>query len=57
MATTTRQMSQTDTVRHYIELIQEEKQKIEQALEAIREYAQKLSAASGEAQQRLIGRG
>jgi hypothetical protein len=49
-------MSQTDTVRMYIEMIQGEKQKIEDALEAIRDYAEKLAAASGEAQQRLIGR-
>ena len=52
-----RQMSQTDTVRYYVELIQEEKRKIEEALEAIREYAEKLSSAATDAQQRLIGRG
>lgn len=51
-----KQMSQTDTVRYYIELIQREKVKVEESLEAIREYADKLSAAAGEAQQRLIGR-
>jgi hypothetical protein len=51
-----RQMSQADTVRHYIELIQNEKRKIEESLAAIREYADKLSEASGEAEQRLIGR-
>lgn len=51
-----RQMSQTDTVRQLIELIQMEKHKIEEALENIRDYAEKLAAASGEAQQRLIGR-
>jgi hypothetical protein len=57
MPAPTKQMSQTETVRMYIELIQEERWKIEQALEAIREYAEKLASASGEAQQRLIGKG
>jgi len=56
MPAVAKQMSQTDTVRMYIELIQEEKKKIEDALEAIREYAEKLASVSGEAQQRLIGR-
>jgi len=40
----------------YIELIQEERRKIEESLEAIRDYAEKLTAVSGEARQRLIGR-
>jgi hypothetical protein len=52
-----KQMSQTDTVRYYIELIQDEKRKVEESLAAIREYADKLSAAASEAQQKLIGRG
>jgi hypothetical protein len=51
-----RQMTQTETVRHLIELIQIERHKIEDALEAIRDYAEKLSEASDEAQQRLIGK-
>jgi hypothetical protein len=48
--------TQTDMVRMYIELIQDERRKLEESLEAIAEYADKLRAASTEAQQRLIGR-
>jgi hypothetical protein len=48
--------TQTDTVRMYIELIQEERHKIADALEAISEYSHKLHLATAEAQQRLIGR-
>jgi hypothetical protein len=48
--------TQTDTVRTYIELIQVERGKIADALEAIAEYADKLRLATTEAQQRLIGR-
>jgi hypothetical protein len=48
--------TQTDTVRTYIELIQVERQKISDALEAIAEYSHKLHLATLEAQQRLIGR-
>jgi hypothetical protein len=48
--------TQTDTVRVYIELIQGERHKISDALEAIAEYAEKLQSATLEAQQRLIGR-
>ena len=48
--------TQTDTVRMYVELIQEEKRKLEECLEAIGDYAEKLRVAVGEAQQRLIGR-
>ena len=49
--------TQTDTVRMYIELIQEERHKISEALEAISDYSHKLHLATLEAQQRLIGRG
>jgi hypothetical protein len=48
--------TQTDTVRMYIELIQDERQKISDALEAISDYSHKLHLATLEAQQRLIGR-
>jgi hypothetical protein len=47
--------TQTDTVRMYIELIQEERHKISDALEAIADYSHKLHLATTEAQQRLIG--
>jgi hypothetical protein len=48
--------TQTDNVRMYIELIQEERHKISEALEAISEYSHKLHLATAEPQQRLIGR-
>ena len=47
--------TQTDTVRMYIELIQDERRKISDALEAISDYSHKLHLATLEAQQRLIG--
>jgi hypothetical protein len=47
--------TQTDTVRTLIELIQDERQKISEALEAISDYSHKLHLATLEAQQRLIG--
>jgi len=40
----------------YIDLIQQEKMKIDDSLEAIAEYSERLRAASLEAHQRLIGR-
>jgi hypothetical protein len=51
-----KQQSQTDLVRMYIALIQEERKKLEDSLEAIAEYAERLRQASLDAQQRLIGR-
>jgi hypothetical protein len=48
--------TQTDTIRQYLELIQEERHKIAEALEAISDYSHKLHLATLEAQQRLIGR-
>jgi hypothetical protein len=57
MATRDRGLSQTDQVRQLVEAISIEKVKIEDALEAIREYAERLRVAAGDAQQRLIGRG
>jgi hypothetical protein len=57
MAQRDRGMTQTDQVRQLVEAIAAEKDKIEDALEAIRVYADRLRAAAGDAQQRLIGRG
>jgi hypothetical protein len=57
MAARDRGLSQTDQVRQLVEAISIEKVKIEDALEAIREYAERLRVAAGDAQQRLIGRG
>lgn len=42
---------QTDRIRMYIDLIQLEKQKLQEALEAIEEYAERLREAAGSAQQ------
>lgn len=51
-----RQMQHADMVRHYIDLIQQEKKKLEEALENISEYAAALKQATDDTQQRLIGR-
>jgi hypothetical protein len=51
-----RQMQHADMVRHYIDLIQLEKKKLEEALENISEYAALLKQATDDTQQRLIGR-
>jgi predicted nucleic acid-binding Zn-ribbon protein len=56
MAQRDRGTTQTDKVRELIEAITAEKEKIEDALEAIRVYADRLRAAVADAQQRLIGR-
>jgi hypothetical protein len=57
MAARDRGTTQTDKVRELIDAIAAERQKIEDALEAIRDYADRLHAAAGDARQRLIGRG
>ena len=46
--------SQTDQVRMYIALIQEERRKIDEALEAITEYADRLREVTSEARDRLM---
>jgi hypothetical protein len=46
--------SQTDLVRTYIGLIQEERRKLDEALEAIAYYAEKLHAVTTEARERLM---
>jgi prefoldin subunit 5 len=57
MAARDRSMTQADQVRHLIDAIAAERQKLEDSLEAIRVYADQLRAAASDAQQRLIGRG
>jgi F0F1-type ATP synthase gamma subunit len=57
MATHDRRMTQTDQVRQLIDMIAAEKTKIEESLEAISEYAERLRMAAADASQRLIGRG
>jgi ABC-type transporter Mla subunit MlaD len=57
MAARDRSMTQADQVRQLVDAIAAERQKIEDALEAIRDYADRLHAAAGDARQRLIGRG
>jgi hypothetical protein len=49
--------TQTDAIRELIAKITDEKQKIEEALEMIRDYAKQLNALADDSQQRLIGRG
>jgi ABC-type transporter Mla subunit MlaD len=56
MAARDRGISQTDQVRQLVDAIAAERQKLEDALEAIRVYADQLRAAASDAQQRLIGR-
>jgi hypothetical protein len=56
MAIPATKQTQTDIVRTLIELIEDERRKISDALEAIAEYSHKLHLATTEAQQRLIGR-
>jgi chaperonin cofactor prefoldin len=51
-----RQLSQTDQVRMLCEAITHEKAKLEECLDNIRDYAEKLRALTDDAQQRLIGR-
>jgi Asp-tRNA(Asn)/Glu-tRNA(Gln) amidotransferase C subunit len=46
--------SQTDLVRTYINLIQEERRKIDEALESIAEYAEALHEVTTEARERLM---
>jgi hypothetical protein len=57
MAIHDRRMTQTDQVRQLIQLIEAEKVKLEESLEAISEYAERLRVAAADATQRLIGRG
>ena len=49
--------TQTDAIHELIAKITDEKQKIEEALEMIRDYSRQLSALAGDTHQRLIGRG
>lgn len=46
--------SQTDMVRMYIALIQEERHKLDEALEAIADYAERLHVVTTEARERLM---
>ena len=46
--------TQTDLVRMYIGLIQEERRKLDDALESIADYAEKLHAVTTEARERLM---
>jgi uncharacterized protein YPO0396 len=57
MAIHDRRMTQIDQVRQLIQQIEAERVKIEESLEAISEYAERLRAATTDAGQRLIGRG
>jgi chaperonin cofactor prefoldin len=50
-------MSQTDQVRMLCEAIAHEKAKLEESLDNIRDYAEKLRHLTEDAQQRLIGKG
>ena len=52
-----RQTTQTDAIRELVEKIIEEKRKIEDALELIREYSKQLNSLADDTQQRLIGKG
>jgi chaperonin cofactor prefoldin len=51
-----RHVTQTDAIRELVEKIIEEKRKIEDALELIREYSKQLNSLADDTQQRLIGR-
>jgi hypothetical protein len=50
-------VTQTDAIRDLVEKITEEKRKIEDALEMIRDHSRQLNALADDTQQRLIGRG
>jgi len=52
----TRSQPQSDMVSVYTNLIQAERDKIAQSLEAIEDYSEKLRAACAEARVKLIGR-
>ena len=52
-----RHTTQTDAIRELVEKIIEEKQKITDALELIREYSKQLNSLADDTQQRLIGKG
>jgi len=49
-------VTQADAIRDLVEKIAGEKQKIEDALEMIRDYSRQLNALADDTQQRLIGR-
>jgi len=51
-----RTQEQLNLVSQWADLIQAEKRKIEEALESIQDYAEKLQRAADDAQQKLIGR-
>jgi hypothetical protein len=51
-----RQQTQTDAIRELVEKIIAEKEKIQDALELIREYSKQLNGLADDTQQRLIGR-
>jgi chaperonin cofactor prefoldin len=52
-----RHTTQTDAIRELVEKIVEEKRKIEDSLELIREYSKQLNSLADDTQQRLIGKG
>jgi len=54
MATRDRPTTQTDLVRMYIDLIEEEKRRLNECFANIQEYAMKLHEATADAQQRLL---
>lgn len=56
MAPRERNLSQADEIRQLIELIQNERRKIDDALGAIQDYTERLNIAAADTQQRLIGR-
>lgn len=49
-------ITQTDAIRELVERITEEKRKIEDALEMIRDYSRQLNTLADDTQQRLIGK-
>ena len=50
------QKSHPDLVKHYVDLIQEEREKLEECLKAITEYAEQLRRVTADATQRLLTR-
>ena len=54
--TNMRSRNPADLVKYYIELISEERQKLEESLAAITEYAEQLRRVAHDAQQRLLTR-
>ena len=51
-----RHITQTDAIRELVQRINEEKRKIEDALEMIRDYSRQLNSLADDTQQHLIGK-